>query len=312
MTDGSKDLGAENGSRAEVPSASIAVIGLGNIGGGAARNLARAGADVTVFDLDPEKVADIVALGGSAAADVANAAHGKDIVFTSLPGPKQIEAVADDIIPNLAPGAVWVELSTNDLDTANRIATRCEAAGVGLIDAPVSGGPEGAEAGTLAIFIGGADDHVNAAMPALEIIGEKIDHLGPRGAGIVAKIAQVILCYTQTITLIEALLLGAKGGVQPARMLDLIQHSAGTSYCAMSYGPEILAGTYDASFPLSHAAKDLRLAMELAQTLNVDLPFTSEVAELYATAEAEYGSEAAHCLAAQLIERKNDLVLHEA
>jgi len=293
-----------------VPDLRVAVIGLGNIGGGVAANLAAAGHDLTVFDLDAEKTTSLRAAGARVATSVVDAVSGADVVFTSLPGPKQISAVGAEIVPAMRRGTTWVELSTNDLDTARALAAQCSAAGIALIDAPVSGGPEGATAGTLSIFVGGDAPDVERVMPLLEVIGSKIDHLGPHGAGIVAKIAQVTLCYTQTVTLIEALLLGVKGGVEPTKMLDLIQNSAGTSYCATAYGPEILAGTYDASFPLSHAAKDLRLAMELADTMGVDLPYTKGVAQLYATAVDTYGPEAAHCLAAQLIERRNDLILH--
>lgn len=290
---------------------SLAVIGLGNIGGGVARNLVAAGHAVAVVDLDPDKVAALVALGASAAASPAEAAAAVDVVFTSLPGPKQIAAVGAEMVAAMRPGATWIEMSTNDLETAKSLAELCAHAGVHLIDAPVSGGPEGAEAGTLSIFVGGDDEPVADVAGLLHDVGSKVDHLGPGGAGIVAKIAQVTLCYTQTVTLIEALLLGVKGGVAPDKMLDLIQNSAGTSYCATAYGPEILAGTYDASFPLSHAAKDMRLAMEMAETMGVELPFTRDVAALYAEAEAVFGSDAAHCLAAQLIERKNNLLLHE-
>ena len=295
----------------------IAFIGLGNIGGGAAANLARAGHDLRVVDLDPARVEAIVALGATSAASAPDAANDADVVFTSLPGPKHIEAVGmgdvgtPGILSALPAGSTWIELSTNDLDTARRLGVHAKTAGVHLIDAPVSGGPEGAAAGTLSIFVGGDAGAVAGVMPLLDVIGSKIDHLGAHGAGIVAKIAQVTLCYTQTVTLIEALLLGVKGGVEPAKMLDLIQHSAGASYCADAYGPEILAGTYDASFPISHAAKDMRLAMELARTVGAELPFMERVAELYAQTEADYGPTAAHLLAAQLIERANDLVLHE-
>lgn len=289
----------------------IAVIGLGNIGGGVARNLAATGHHLTVVDLDPAKVSDLVAVGAIAGASVAAAAADADVVFTSLPGPKHIVSVGAEIVPVMRPGAVWVEMSTNDLDTARSLAAMCDAAHVELVDAPVSGGPEGALAGSLSIFVGGDEAAVALIRPLLEVVGDRIDHLGPQGAGIVAKIAQVTLCYTQTVTLIEALILGVKGGVSPSKMLELIQHSAGTSYCATAYGPEILAGTYDASFPLSHAAKDMRLAMEMAGTMGVDLPFTRDVAALYAEAEEIFGSGAAHCLAAQLIERRNDVLLHE-
>ena len=288
-----------------------AVIGLGNIGGGVARNLARAGVAVTGVDLDPAKVARMVAEGGRAAASAAEAVADCEVLFTSLPGPTQILEVADIVLPVMSPGTLWVELSTNDPGTASTLLTRCNEVGVRLIDAPVSGGPEGAEAGSLSIFVGGSNDDVAEVMPLLAVVGDKVDHLGPNGTGIAAKIAQVTLCYTQTVTLIEALLLGVKAGIQPDKMLDLIQNSAGTSYCATAYGPEILAGTYDASFPIGHAAKDMRLASQLADAVGADLPFTKRVAELYARTEDEYGPEAAHLLAAQLLERANGTLLHE-
>jgi len=288
-----------------------AFIGLGNIGGGAATNLARTGQSLTVFDLDASKVARVSGHGAKAAPSAVKAVDGADVVFTSLPGPKQIAAVGSDILPVMKSGSIWVELSTNDLPTAHQLASQAAAVGVDLVDAPVSGGPEGAAAGTLSIFVGGSNSAVETVRPMLTSFGDKIDHLGDHGAGIVAKIAQVTLCYTQTVTLIEALLLGVKGGVEPAKMLDLTQNSAGSSYCATVYGPEIVAGTYDASFPISHAAKDMRLAMELAEVVGADLPFSQRVADLYAETEATFGPDAAHCLAAQLIERRNDMILHE-
>lgn len=296
--------------------ARLGFVGLGNIGGSAAANLARAGYDVTVADLDGAKVQAIVDLGGQAADSSVDAARNADVVFTSLPGPKQIEAVglgtdSNGILSVMAPGATWIELSTNDLTTAERLRLASQQAGVHFIDAPVSGGPEGAADGSLSIFVGGPTDRVNAIRPLLDVIGSKVDHVGPVGAGLTAKIAQVTLCYTQTITLIEALLLGVKGGVHPETMLNLIQNSAGRSYVADTYGPEILAGTYDASFPISHAAKDMRLAIEMADTVGVDLPFMRDVRDLYALTEAEYGPTAPHLLAAQLLERRNDLLLHE-
>lgn len=289
----------------------LVYIGLGNIGGGAAVHLARAGHDLTVVDLDPAKMAVVTSFGAVASQSPALAVAEADVVFSSLPGPAQIRAVGAEILPAMKPGAVWVEMSTNDLDTARQLAVDAARCRIAMVDAPVSGGPEGAAAGTLSIFVGGSPCDVDRVLPLLHLLGSKVDHLGEHGAGIVAKIAQVTLCYTQTVTLIEALLLGVKGGVQPAKMLELIQNSAGTSYSAMIYGPEILAGTYDTSFPISHAAKDMRLAMELAASVGADLPFTERVAELYAETEATFGAGAAHCLAAQIIERRNNMILHE-
>ncbi len=294
----------------------VAVIGLGNIGGGVAANLLRAGYPVTVVDLDNEKVNALVALGGVANSTAEAAAATADVVFTSLPGPKHIAAVglgdgrSAGVIATMKPGSIWVELSTNDLETARQLYQPAAEASVSIVDAPVSGGPEGAQAGTLSIYVGANDADFDRIRPLLDVIGTHVTHLGPRGAGIVAKIAQVTLCYTQTITLIEALLLGVKGGVQPEVMLELIQNSAGSSYVAETYGPEILTGTYDASFPIGHAAKDMRLAMSLANSVGADLANMARVAELYERAEATFGAAAPHLLVAQMIEQQNSLILH--
>jgi 3-hydroxyisobutyrate dehydrogenase-like beta-hydroxyacid dehydrogenase len=295
----------------------VACIGLGNIGGGVAANLSRAGHQVFVADLDAGRVDAAVAAGAIDAGSAEEAVRGAAVVFTSLPGPKHISAVGlgsdatAGIIAEMDPGSIWVELSTNDLDTARSLASAAAARGIAYVDAPVSGGPEGAAAGTLSIFVGGDSDHVDTVRPLLDVIGSRVTHVGPLGAGIAAKIAQVTLCYTQTVTLIEALLLGVKAGVEPATMLDLIQHSAGSSYVATNYGPEILAGTYDASFPIGHAAKDMRLASELASTVGADVPTMIDIAALYAEAEAVFGPTAPHLLAAQLRERANNMILSD-
>ena len=137
------------------------------------------------------------------------------------------------------------------------------------------------------------------------------DLLGPHGAGYVAKIAQVMLCYLNSVCLTEALMLGVKGGVAPDKMLDIIRHSTGRSYVADRYGPEILNGGYDDTFDLTLAAKDLRLAMELAADVDAKLQFTADVTDFYAAAEAEFGPTAPHLMAMRSIENLNDLVLHE-
>jgi 3-hydroxyisobutyrate dehydrogenase-like beta-hydroxyacid dehydrogenase len=292
----------------------IFMLGVGHMGSGMAANLVRAGFDVLAFDISDDNLARAVASGCTAAESTAAGAAVADVVMTSLPGPVQISSAGrmdDGLLPNMAPGAIWIDLSTNDLHTARLIADDAAEAGVVVIDAPVSGGPEGAAAGTLSVYVGGPDDAVAACRPIFEAIGSNVDHLGPHGAGYVAKIAQVTLCYTQTITFVEALMLGVKGGVAPAKMTELIQKSAGRSYVADVYGPEIVAGTYDESFSIALAAKDMRLATEMAATMDVDLPFMARVAERYAAAEAHYGSAAPHLLAAQLTETANDLLFHE-
>jgi len=288
----------------------VGVVGLGNIGGGVAGNLVAAGHDVIVSDIDQSRV-DALLAEGAAAGTVADAAAG-DAVFTSLPGPVQLKAVgleSDGIVANLKPDCTWIELSTNDATTARGLHEACTRVGARFIDAPVSGGPEGAAAGTLSIFVGGADRDVAAVRPLLDTIGSRVFHVGPLGAGLAAKIAQVTLCYTQTVALTEALVLGAKAGVDPAMMLEIIQQSAGGSYVADVYGPEILAGTYGASFPISHAAKDMRLANDLADIVSAELPMIADVRSLYDQTEELFGPTAPHLMAARLREQSNKISL---
>lgn len=289
----------------------LAFIGLGNMGAPMACNLLGAGFDVTVTDLDPAKVAALVAHGASAAVDAPAAVAQADVVLTSLPGPAQVRAIGDQIVPAMQASATWVELSTNDLDCAHHLACLTTARGIDLLDAPVTGGAEGAEAGTLSVLIGGEAVAHARCLPVFAAIGDRYDLLGPHGAGYVAKISQVMLCYLNSVCLTEALLLGAKGGVDPAKMLDIIQHSTGHSYVADRYGPELLNGGYDDTFDLGLAAKDLRLALGLADQVGADLSFTTDVARLYDAAEHEFGFAAPHLQAMQMIERTNELNLHE-
>jgi len=289
----------------------IGFIGLGNMGGPMAKNLLAAGFPLVGADLDTAKVQSIVTLGGSAAEDALDAASQADIVFTSLPGPKQVEAVGCAIVKVMKPGSVWVDLSTNDLTCARVVEAAAIEAGIDILDAPVTGGAEGAEAGTLSVLIGGEQPVWERCRPAFQAIGDRIDLLGPRGAGYVAKIAQVSLCYLHSVCLTEAMLLGVKGGVAPDKMLDIIRHSTGASYVADLYGPEILNGGYDDTFDLDLAAKDLRLAMELATDVDATLPFMQQVTDFYAGTVERFGPKAPHLIAMQALERQNNLILHQ-
>jgi len=289
----------------------IAFVGLGNMGGHMARHIINAGYETVIADLDPAKVRALVDAGATAADSAVDAARNADIVFTSLPGPKQVRHVGLDMLAIMPPGATWIDLSTNDLTCAREIAAVAATAGVDLLDAPVTGGAEGAEAGTLTVLVGGDATTYERCRPVLTCIGERIDLLGPHGAGYVAKIAQVSLCYLHSVCLTEALLLGVKGGVEPNKMLDIVRSSTGRSYVADLYGPEILNGGYDDTFALELAAKDLRLAMDLAADVGAELPFMGDVSAFYDRAVEDFGPEAPHLIAVQNIERRNDLILHE-
>lgn len=287
----------------------LGFVGLGNMGLPMARNLVAAGFTVTGADLDPLKVQALVDVGGLGAPDARAAARGREVVLTSLPGPNHVHAVADEIVSVMEPGSIWIDLSTNDLACARYVAELAARHGIEVLDAPVTGGIEGARAATLGVLVGG-DPGVHArAAPVLSAIGARYDLLGSHGAGYVAKIAQVMLCYLNSVCLTEALMLGVKGGVDPTAMLEIIQTSTGRSYVADRYGPEILNGTYDPSFDLTLAVKDLRLATELAADVGASIGFTDRIYAHYVAAEHQFGAGAPHLMAVRSIEEANDLIL---
>lgn len=291
----------------------IGFIGLGVMGNPMAQNLQRSGEhQLAVFDIDPVRAEALVGLGARLATSVADAARDADLVMTSLPGPQQIEAVAfagDGLFAHIAEGAAWIDLSTNNLQLGGRIRAAAGAQQIDILDAPVSGGDEGARAGNLTILVGGEAQVFERYLPVLEIIGERVTLLGAAGAGYSAKIAQVVLCYLHSLALSEALMLGIKGGVDASEMLAIIQNSTGRSYVADRYGPAILDGSYDPSFTVGLAHKDMRLAREMADSLGIQLPMCELTTGVYARAVETYGFDANHLEAVRLLEEDNNTSL---
>jgi 3-hydroxyisobutyrate dehydrogenase len=288
-------------------------IGLGVMGGPMARNLQSSGQhELIVYDIDRNRCDALREMGARVAESALEVAAQAELVMTSLPGPRQVEAVAlgaDGMLSRMAAGSAWIDLSTNDLPTAAKIRQAAQGTGVEILDAPVSGGDEGARAGNLAVLVGGDAAVFERYLPVLQIIGERIELLGPHGAGYAAKIAQVVLCYLHSLALSEALVLGVKGGVEPGKMLDIIRNSTGKSYVADRYGPPILAGDYDPSFTVGLAHKDMKLAREMAGSLGIDLPMCNLTTATYARAVEVFGFDANHLKAVRLLEQDNNTFL---
>jgi 3-hydroxyisobutyrate dehydrogenase-like beta-hydroxyacid dehydrogenase len=291
----------------------IAFIGLGVMGNPMCANLIEEGSHrVAVFDLDDSKIDILVSMGAIKASTMQQAISESDLVLTSLPGPKQVQQVAfgeNGIFQNIQTAAAWIDLSTNNLDICGLIVAQAQKQGVEFLDCPVSGGDEGAKAGTLTILAGGDKQVYEKFLPVLEVLGESISWLGKSGAGYSAKIAQVVLCYLHSLALSEALMLGIKGGVEARKMLEIIQNSTGKSYVADRYGPPILAGDYDPSFTIGLAHKDMKLAQEMAENLGIQLPMCDLTTSTYARAIDEYGFDANHLKAVRLLEQDNDTYL---
>ncbi|MCV2880833.1 3-hydroxyisobutyrate dehydrogenase [Actibacterium sp. XHP0104] len=263
----------------------IGFIGLGNMGGPMATNLAAAGHEVTGFDLTapcPE---------GVTKADSAEAAaKGQQVVVTMLPNGAILRAVADQIIPVMDQGAVFLDCSTVDVDSARAVATQAEAAGVLGMDAPVSGGVGGAAAGTLTFMAGGSDAAFEIAKPLFDIMGQKAVHCGASGAGQAAKICNNMILGVTMIATCEAFALADKLGLDRAKMFDVVSTSSGYSWSMNAYcpapgvGPQSPADNgYKPGFAAELMLKDLRLSQQAAESADADTPMGQLAAALYTT-----------------------------
>ena len=198
----------------------IGFIGLGNMGGPMAMNLIKAGHDLTVHDLRREIADPHLAAGATWADSVQGVAEASEIVFTSLPGPPEVEAVAlgpGGILEHAASGSVYIDLSSNSPTLIRAIHARFAERGIEVLDAPVSGGITGAAAGTLAVLVGGDADRYEELKPVLDSIGDKVSYIGGIGSGMVAKLVHNMTSIRSRMAIAEGLTLAAKAGVDPAR-----------------------------------------------------------------------------------------------
>ncbi|MFN8525658.1 MAG: NAD(P)-dependent oxidoreductase [Chloroflexota bacterium] len=255
----------------------IAFIGLGNMGRHMAANVLRAGHQVVVHDARRSAAQPHLAAGATWANTAAEAAQGAELILTSLPGPKQVEEVAlgeGGILQGAAAGAVYADLSTSSPTLIRRIHQELGAQGIHVLDAPVSGGPIGAERGTLQIMVGGDEAIYERVRPALLAIGDKVSYVGAIGAGEVAKLCHNTLSYCATVAAAEVFTLGVKAGVAPEKLLEVIQGSAfGQGNLLKHRIPNIVFknGFDEAGFYLALARKDVGLATELSRELNVPM-----------------------------------------
>lgn len=254
----------------------IGFIGLGNIGGPMCRTLiAHASAPVIVFDLDPDAVASCVATGAQAAESVADLAVRCDVILSSLPMPRSVEAVAlgpGGILESASPGSTYIDLSTNAPSVARRVAEALSARGIAMLDAPVSGGAVGAAAGTIAIMAGGSVASFEQHKALLQSFSATVVHVGESGAGCIVKLINNMLSICYGGCAAEALMLGRASGVDLVKMDEIVRASSGNSMAYRSTAQRGMAGDFAPAFALDLAHKDLRLALELADELGAPVP----------------------------------------
>jgi 3-hydroxyisobutyrate dehydrogenase len=251
----------------------VGFIGLGTMGGSMALNAGKGGHDMVVHDLRRE-VAEPHLRAGAAWAEGARAVgEVADIVFTSLPGPKECEAVGDELLESMRPGVPWFDLSTNSPTVARRIHAKFAARGIPMLDAPVSGGPIGARTRKLALLVGGDRAVFDQYRHVLDAIGDQIIYIGPIGAGSVAKLVHNCAGYAIQTALAEVFTLGVKAGVEPLALWAAVrQCSLGRQRTFDRLGRQFLQGVFEPpDFALELAHKDVTLATELGRELGVPM-----------------------------------------
>lgn len=261
----------------------LGFLGLGNMGGPMAGHLIAAGHDVAVVDLRPELVEPLVEAGGRPVGDGAEASQDAEAVFLSLPGPTEVEAVVagpDGLLETMAPRSTIIDLSTSSPSLSRRLATEGAERQLGFLDAPVSGGVRGARRGTLAVMVGGSEEVFAAHQSLLATFAAKVVHCGDSGAGNVVKLVNNMLAFTNMMGAIEALVLGTRAGVDPEILREVVEASSGASSVWSGATRAILADRLDPTFTTSLAAKDVGLAVELAQELAVPVPVGGHVEAL--------------------------------
>ncbi|WP_108663065.1 NAD(P)-dependent oxidoreductase [Acuticoccus kandeliae] len=266
----------------------VGFVGLGVMGRHMARNLVKAGFTLLVHDLNRAAVDDLVAAGARDAGSLAGIGAA-DIVILMLPDTGDVETVLfgeGGLAPSLRAGATLVDMSSISPVATRDFAARLGAAGVDMLDAPVSGGFQGAEQGTLSIMVGGAADALERVRPVLSAMGKTINHIGDSGAGQVCKACNQVAVAISIQAVAESLTLARKNGVDPARVRDALLGGFAHSRALDLHGQRVLDHNYAAGFRVALQIKDLRIALETGAASNTPLPATALIRELYNTLAA--------------------------
>lgn len=275
--------------------AKIGFIGLGNMGLPMAKNLVKAGHEVTGFDLNEAAMADLVETGGASAREPGEAIENAAIVVTALPAAKHVKSVycgQGGILDKAAKGTVFIDCSTIDTESARTVIAEAEERGQMMIDSPMSGGVGGATAGTLTFMVGGTDEAFAAAKPALEAMGKNILHAGGPGAGSAAKICNNMMLAIQMISVAEGFSLAEKLGLDPQKLYDISSTATARCWSLNDYcpvpGPVPTSPAnrdYQPGFAAALMLKDLRIAMGAAQGAGAATPLGAHATQIYSMME---------------------------
>lgn len=278
----------------------VGFIGLGIMGRPMAGHLLKAGHVVTVWNRSKPAVDLLVGQGAEAASGPADVARRSDIVITMVSDSPDVEQVVlgpGGVLEGAHPGLVLIDMTTISPMVTRRVAAACSGRGINMLDAPVSGGQRGAEEATLSIMVGGKAEVLSRCRPVLEVLGKNIVHVGDHGMGQTVKLCNQVICGLNILATAEGLCLAAKAGVDPRVVLDVVTQGAAGSWMLENLGPKMASGDYAPGFMVKLQLKDLRLALEAAAEINLPLPGTALVQELFRAVVAEgYGDEGTQAL----------------
>ncbi len=281
-------------------SESIGFIGLGIMGQGMARNLMQAGFGLCVWNRTSSRMDELVAAGASAAGSPAELASQCDIIIVCVSDTPDVQAVIlgdNGVIHRARSGALVIDTSTISPRATREIAERLAQRELHMLDAPISGGSEGAANGTLSIMVGGESAQVERAMPAFRAMGEKITHVGGAGTGQMVKLINQILVVGNALAMCEALLFAQAGGLDLEKALAAVSGGAAGSWMLSMRGPQILKRDWSPGFTIDLQQKDLRLVLAAADELGVPVPVTSMAFHYYRALQAQgLGGEGNHAL----------------
>jgi 2-hydroxy-3-oxopropionate reductase len=294
---------------------SIGFIGLGIMGRPMARNLLAAGYAVTVLDHKPAVMAELADEGASVGETPRQIAADCDALITMLPDSPQVREAylgAEGAFEALRPGWLAIDMSSIAPATARELVARAEASGAEMLDAPVSGGEPGAIAGNLSIMVGGSAAALERARPIFEVLGNTIVHVGPAGAGQVVKACNQVVVGVVIEAVSEALLLGARAGVDPARIVDVLQGGLAATKVLELRRDKFLSGVFEPGFRLRLHLKDLRNALDLASETGVALPAATVVEGLMRVAVEAGRGELDHTGLLTVLEHQADFRVTDA
>lgn len=272
----------------------IGFIGLGIMGRPMCANLIKAGYSLTVWNRSRPSIDTVVGFGAEAGTSPADVAERSDVIITMVtdsPDVQQVVLGPQGVIEGVRAGSVVVDMTTMSPKVTREIAGAIAEKGVEMLDAPVSGGDTGARAGTLSIMVGGKEDVFERCLPVFQAMGKNILHLGPHGAGQICKLCNQIAVAVNMLAGCEAIMLASKNGIDPKKMLDAISAGAAGSWMISNLAPRIVQRDFAPGFMIRLAQKDLRLVLESANDVQLPLPGTALMNQVWRSVEADGGGD---------------------